>query len=101
MTSNRYEYFSNVYNIDIAKNSKGFLRDDILGKLREKQSDDIYLEINTKYQYRPDLIAYDMYSDVRLQWVIIYANDIYDSPEGFVLHKKVRIPSLRRLSVIK
>jgi hypothetical protein len=35
----------------------------------EKQVDDVSFTINGTYQYRPDLLAYDLYGDASLWWV--------------------------------
>jgi hypothetical protein len=37
-------------------------------------TDDAVLELSEKYQYRPDLLAYDLYDDVRLWWVFAIRN---------------------------
>jgi hypothetical protein len=39
-----------------------------------KQESDIYWKITTVYEYRPDLLAYDLYSDSRLWWVFASRN---------------------------
>lgn len=38
------------------------------------QPSDIYWEITPVYEYRPDLLAYDLYSDSRLWWVFASRN---------------------------
>jgi hypothetical protein len=38
------------------------------------QTDDILFEVTKKYQHRPDLLAYDLYNDVRLWWVFAVRN---------------------------
>lgn len=35
---------------------------------------DVYIIINETYQYRPDLLAYDLYGDSRLWWVFAERN---------------------------
>jgi len=39
-----------------------------------KQQSDIYWEITTVYEYRPDLLAFDLYADSRLWWVFASRN---------------------------
>jgi hypothetical protein len=39
-----------------------------------KQSDDILFRINTTYNLRPDLLAYDLYGDAGLWWVFAQRN---------------------------
>lgn len=38
------------------------------------ESDDILFEVTKNYEYRPDLLAYDLYSDVGLWWVFSVRN---------------------------
>jgi len=38
------------------------------------QPSDIYWEIGQVYEYRPDLLAYDIYADSRLWWVFASRN---------------------------
>jgi Base plate wedge protein 53 len=35
----------------------------------DKQVDDVQFTINSIYQYRPDILAYDLYGDTALWWV--------------------------------
>lgn len=37
-------------------------------------ADDLIIELADKYQYRPDLLAYDLYDDVKLWWVFAVRN---------------------------
>jgi hypothetical protein len=39
-----------------------------------KQQSDIYWEITPVYEYRPDLLAFDLYTDSRLWWVFASRN---------------------------
>jgi hypothetical protein len=39
-----------------------------------KQESDIYWEITNVYEYRPDLLAFDLYADSRLWWVFASRN---------------------------
>lgn len=39
-----------------------------------KLSNDAYWEITTKYNLRPDLLAFDLYNDGRLWWVFAQRN---------------------------
>ena len=44
-------------------------------------STDEYWEINITYNYRPDLLAYDLYNDSKLWWVFAQRNpDILKDP---------------------
>ena len=39
-----------------------------------KESDDLEFIINQTYQYRPDLLAFDLYQDSALWWVFYQRN---------------------------
>lgn len=39
-----------------------------------KLSSDVYYQIDRIYQYRPDLLAYDLYGDAGLWWVFAVRN---------------------------
>jgi len=64
------------------------------------QTDDILFEIVSTYEFRPDLLAYDLYQETRLWWVFAMRNKeilkdpIYDMTAG----TKIYLP---KLSVIK
>lgn len=64
------------------------------------ESDDILFEITKTYEYRPDLLAYDLYKDVNLWWVFAVRNKtiIQDSIFDFVPGTRIYLP---KLSVIK
>jgi Base plate wedge protein 53 len=63
------------------------------------QTDDIEFEISSRYQNRPDLLAYDLYSDSNLWWVFAVRNKsvikdpIYDMQAG----TKIFLPKLSTL----
>jgi hypothetical protein len=47
----------------------------------DKQVDDVAFTINGIYQYRPDLLAYDLYEDASLWWVFRARNpNVIDDP---------------------
>jgi hypothetical protein len=52
-------------------------------------------ELN-KYRYNPDLLAYDLYGSVQLDFVILLVNDIYD-PKEFI-KKNIILPYSSTLS---
>jgi hypothetical protein len=63
-------------------------------------SDDILFEITSTYQYRPDLLAYDLYKDQKLWWVFAVRNkDIIKDPVFDMLAgRRIYLP---KLSIIK
>lgn len=48
-----------------------------------------------KYKYAPDLLAYDIYGTTQLDFIILYANGIFD-PKDFIM-KTVKLPYARLL----
>ena len=59
-------YFQTGYN--------QFYLDIMVDRPIPKESDDLTFTINTTYQYRPDLLAFDLYSNADLWWVFYQRN---------------------------
>jgi len=51
-----------------------FFLDVMVNRPIPKQNDDLLFKINQTYQYRPDLLAFDMYEDAKLWWVFYQRN---------------------------
>ena len=51
-----------------------FYLDTMVNRPIPRQSDDVYFKINQTYQYRPDLLANDLYQDAGLWWVFYQRN---------------------------
>ena len=63
------------------------------------QSDDILMQINGTYQYRPDLLAYDLYQLPTLWWVFYQRNPntLTKPPLDFSQGTQIFIPKLTTL----
>lgn len=67
-----------------------------------KLVDDVRFQINQTYQYRPDLLAFDLYGDSRLWWVFALRNPnviidpVFDMRTGVV----ISIPKKENLTAI-
>jgi len=63
------------------------------------QPSDVYWEITEVYQYRPDMLAYDLYSDSRLWWVFAQRNPnrLKDPYFDFVTGVGIYLPKLELL----
>lgn len=92
-----YPTTSPYYLTDVYKNQ--FL-DVYINRNIPKLSDDVYWEITSTYNLRPDLLAYDTYNDSRLWWVFAVRNPnkLKDPMFDFVTGKKIYLP---KLSVLK
>ena len=95
MASSRYKFFADVKNNVTGTAFKGFPSTN-LATLFSTTNDKSYT-IPLKYQYRPDLIANYFYGDPTLFWVLVYSNNIQNSPEGFETDKIITIPYIARV----
>ena len=51
-----------------------FFLDSMVNRPIPKENDDLTFTINTTYQYRPDLLAFDLYGIAGLWWVFYQRN---------------------------
>ena len=58
-------------------------------------SDDVLYQVNSRYEFRPDLLAYDLYGDSRLWWVFAARNKdiLKDSIFDLVAGTSIVIPA--------
>lgn len=75
-----YPATSPYYDTNIVDNK--FL-DFMTGRVIPQYPSDIYLTLNDTYQYRPDLLAYDLYNDARLWWVFAARNPNTLGPDPY------------------
>ena len=64
-----------------------------------KETDDLEFIINQTYQYRPDLLAFDLYQDAALWWVFYQRNPntLTAPPLDFKSGVKIFLPKLNTL----
>jgi hypothetical protein len=64
-----------------------------------KLSDDVAFPINLTYQYRPDLLAHDLYDDARLWWVFYQRNPntLTRPPLDFKVGTLIYLPQIATL----
>ena len=76
-----------------------FYMDLMVNRPIPKESDDKLWIINTTYQYRPDLLAYDLYSDATLWWVFYQRNPntLQAPPLDFAANTKIYLPKITTL----
>lgn len=64
-----------------------------------RESDDIYFKLNQTYQYRPDLLAFDLYGQSQLWWVFYQRNPntLIAPPWDFEAGKSIYLPKITTL----
>jgi hypothetical protein len=64
-----------------------------------RESDDQYFQINEVYQYRPDMLAYDLYGQSGLWWVFYQRNPntLTRPPWDFAAGVNIFLPKLATL----
>ena len=64
-----------------------------------KENDDLLMKINTVYEYRPDLLSYDLYETPTLWWVFYQRNPntLTAPPLDFKAGTQIYLPSLNTL----
>jgi hypothetical protein len=64
-----------------------------------KEDDDQSFDINLTYQYRPDLLAYDLYGTAKLWWVFYQRNPntLQAPPLDFTVGKTIYLPKITTL----
>lgn len=80
-------------------NYQQFYLDNMVNRPIPKQTDDNILIINQTYQYRPDLLAYDLYDQAGLWWVFYQRNPntLTAPPWDFEAGRQIYIPKITTL----
>lgn len=76
-----------------------FFLDVMANRSIPKSSDDTIMVINQTYQYRPDLLAFDLYSTPNLWWVFYQRNPntLTAPPLDFKAGTQIYLPKLSTL----
>jgi hypothetical protein len=76
-----------------------FYLDNMVNRPIPKQNDDNLIKLNQTYQYRPDLLAYDLYQESNLWWVFYQRNPntLTAPPWDFEAGKMIYIPKITTL----
>ena len=79
-----------------------FFLDVMVNRPIPSQSDDLSFDINLTYQYRPDLLAFDLYSDAGLWWVFYQRNPntLTKPPLDFVANTSILLPKITTLKSV-
>jgi hypothetical protein len=94
-----YPATSPYYNTDIVNNN---YLDIMINIPIPMVPSDIYFKITQVYEYRPDLLAYDLYADSRLWWVFAQRNPnrLKDPYFDFVAGISIYLPKLELLKQV-
>lgn len=87
-------YFSTPY--------QEFYLDVMVDRPIPREVDDQLMEINRTYQYRPDLLAYDLYGQSSLWWVFYQRNPntLTKPPLDFAIGTKIYLPKISTLRTV-
>jgi len=76
-----------------------FFLDSMVNRPIPKEDDDLLFTINLTYQYRPDLLAYDLYGTASLWWVFYQRNPntLQAPPLDFAVGTQIFLPKVATL----
>jgi hypothetical protein len=76
-----------------------FFLDVMVNRPIPKEDDDLTFTINRTYQYRPDLLAYDLYQNAALWWVFYQRNPntLTAPPLDFAVDVQIFLPKMTTL----
>jgi alpha-L-fucosidase len=90
-----YDSTSPYYNTPYTQ----FYLDKMVNRPIPLENDDLTFTINLTYQYRPDLLAYDLYGSPSLWWVFYQRNPntLTKPPFDFVANTFIYLPKISTL----
>lgn len=76
-----------------------FFLDSMVNRPIPKEDDDLSFTINRTYQYRPDLLAFDLYQNAALWWVFYQRNPntLTAPPLDFAVDVQIFLPKMTTL----
>jgi hypothetical protein len=79
-----------------------FFLDVMVNRPIPKQPDDRLFKINQTYQYRPDLLSFDLYDTPNLWWVFYQRNPntLTKPPLDFVAETVIYLPKITTLRTV-
>ena len=79
-----------------------FFLDVMTNRAIPKESDDRLMQINQTYQYRPDLLALDLYDNPSLWWVFYQRNPntLTAPPLDFKAGVQIYLPKITTLRIV-
>ena len=96
--STNYDTTSPYFNTGYSQ----FFLDVMVNRSIPKATDDLLFTINQTFQYRPDLLAYDLYSNSGLWWVFYQRNPntLQAPPLDFAAGTAIYLPKLSMLQSV-
>ena len=96
--STNYDTTSPYFNTGYSQ----FFLDVMVNRSIPKATDDLLFTINQTFQYRPDLLAYDLYSNSGLWWVFYQRNPntLQAPPLDFAAGTAIYLPKLATLQSV-
>jgi hypothetical protein len=85
-----------------ATNYRQFFLDVMTNRAIPRQTDDQIMKINQTYQYRPDLLAFDLYDTAGLWWVFYQRNPntLTAPPLDFKAGVNIYLPKISTLKTV-
>jgi hypothetical protein len=79
-----------------------FFLDVMVDRPIPKETDDQLFRINQTYQYRPDLLAFDLYDQSQLWWVFYQRNPntLTAPPWDFEAGREIYLPKITTLQTV-
>lgn len=79
-----------------------FYLDTMVNRAIPRDNDDVFFKINQTYQYRPDLLAYDLYQNPTLWWVFYQRNPntLTAPPWDFDVGVSIYLPKITTLKSV-
>ena len=79
-----------------------FFLDVMVNRPIPKLNDDQLFTINQTYQYRPDLLAFDLYDNAGLWWVFYQRNPntLQAPPLDFIIDTQIYLPKITTLRTV-
>lgn len=76
-----------------------FYLDNMVNRPVSRELDDYLFVINQTYQFRPDLLAFDLYNDAQLWWVFYQRNPntLTAPPWDFAVGVEIYVPKITTL----
>lgn len=90
MPISRYKFFTKIKDKKTNKNRPHNLDQSFKNKIKNYKS--LLYKIPLEERYRPDLISHKFYGNQSYYWILVIANNFFNSPEDFEFKEIIKIP---------